>query len=74
MTLASWLRARFNGGTPPADPVATALEVAAEVARKARELRDVIEPYAKLDDPFIALWKDHYEARQEARIHLGPKK
>lgn len=72
MSLMSKIRDRLVGASR-ADRIVEALDATEDVVSTARELRRTIEPYAKLDDPFIALWMNHFEAEQERRIHMGPK-
>lgn len=73
MSLFSWMSAKFGRGSR-ADPVARALEATEDAVDTARELRQTMEPYAKMDDPFISLWTNRYEVEQERRIYMGPEK
>lgn len=73
MTLMSSLRAKLVGA-PTVDRVTEALDATEDVANALRELRHTIAPYAKMDDPFIAMWHNHFEAEQERRIYMGPER
>ncbi len=73
MTLMSWIQNLIgHHHIDTSDKFSEAVHATEEVVGKTRELRRTIEPYARMNDPFIAMWADRYEAAQEHHIYKGP--
>lgn len=73
MWLSKWIREKIHGHRQDAKLV-EAMHVVDELGTMSRELNARLEPYRKVDDPFIAMWIDAHNNQSMAKLVRGQKR